>query len=273
MAKDDSYVSTSLGRFRQYHPVVLVPPYRESALRRIADTPTLKMMELWKSETRQVVGQSIEIMAGNRRNNKVFQSIQGQLNTAVPEKYRGQLVLILWLDVFPNPNMIILTHEIGHWVLKLQGYRNLFCNPRDVMREMLVNDVAMHVPLYNLQRSIGHEPQDEIDSRTENDIHLIEKANSETTDSAAAALLFTDDILNCSEMRRRQMKSSLKNFLPDVLGLVDEVTTEAHNYDVLNPLQNVAFKKSLVKKLGLGGQWDVADDVETLRRHVRQISV
>ena len=243
--------------------------WRESALRRIADEPTIRMIELWRSVTKTAIGQSIEIVADNRLNNSALRSMSGKINTALPEKYRGQVVLELWLDIFPKPNVLILTHEIGHWVLKLQGYRNLFCSPRDAMTEMRVNDVAMHVPLYDLQRSIGHNPQDEIDSRTENDIHLIEKANSETTDSAAAALLFTDDILNCSEMKRKQMKSSLKNYLPDVLELVDGITAEASNYDLLNPPQNVAFKKSLVKKLGLGGQWDVADEAETLRRHVQ----
>lgn len=235
------------------------------------DTPTLKMIDLWRSETRRVVGQSIEIMADNRRNNMAFRSFQGQLNTAIPEKYGGQLVLKLWLEVFPNPDMIILTHEIGHWVLKLQGYQNLACKPRDQSnRGTLLNDVASHVPLFVLQRSIGHDPQAEIDSRTSHNIRLFSEAKAEAIDEKTSALIFVDDILNCSEAKRERLRSLLRKNLPAVSRLVEEIVTAANGYDLLNPQQSLSFRHRLVEMLGLEGDWNAVDEVKALKRHLQE---
>jgi hypothetical protein len=234
--------------------VITVPPYRETALRRIADTPTLKMMDLWKMETRRALGQSIEIMVDNRRNGSAFQSFQGQVNTAIPEKYGDELVLKLWLENFPNPNMIILTHEIGHWVLKLQGYQNLACKPADQFgRGPLLNDVAVHIPLYALQRSIGLNPQTEIDLRTDHDILLCSEAQGEAVDDKTSALLLADDIQNCSKAKCDQLRTALKQNLPAVLRLIEEIVSAAGGHDLMNPQQSLAFRYRVVERLELEG--------------------
>jgi hypothetical protein len=227
------------------------------------------MMDFWRSETKRVVGESIEIMADNRRNSNAFQSFEGQLNTAIPEKYRGQLVLKLWLEVFPDPDMRIITHEIGHWILKLRGYQNLACKPRHP-RGPLLNDIASHVPLYALQRSIGHDPQTEIDSRTDHDIELCSEAKGKAVDEKTSALIFADDILNCSELKREQLRAALRENLPAVLKLVEDIVRTVAGYDLTDNKQNLSFRYRLVKVLELDGDWNAVDEVEALKRHLQE---
>jgi hypothetical protein len=247
-----------------------MPPYRDSALRRIADTATIEMMDLWKAETIRVVGQPIEIIADNRRNSVRFRSFEGQLSTAMPEKYGGQLALRLWLEVFPNPDMLIIAHEIGHWVLKLQGFQNLACEPPHP-RGPLLNDVASHVPLYALQRSVGHNPQPEIDLRTDHNIGLCSEGKGKSVDEKTSALLFADDRLNCSATKREQLIAALRENLPEVSKLVEVIVRTAEGYDLLNTQQSLSFRYKLVEVLELEGKWKAVDEVEALKRHLREV--
>jgi hypothetical protein len=139
--------------------------YREIKLRKMADVPTVKMLELWLSLTKKIVGIPISVMYGNRRDNPRLCLPDSEVNTALPMSIKGKVILCLWLDpvTLDRSNFVIVSHEIGHWVLKLQGFRGLICkSKKHCDDEILLNSLTHHPPLYALQRSLGHEPQIEI---------------------------------------------------------------------------------------------------------------
>jgi hypothetical protein len=170
-------------------------------------------------------------------------------------KIEGKVVLSLWLDSLSNVNPILVTHEIGHWVLKLQGFQGFIYQPKkhsDI--EILLNSMAHHPPLYALQRSFGHEPQET-------------KGRQSWTRNA---LLLADDLINCSEAYRTHLKKIVSKKHPLTTKLLEKILILPPYYNLLNPDQNLKFSKKVILDLKLGDGWYEIDEVKTLISMVDQ---
>jgi hypothetical protein len=54
--------------------------------------------------------------------------MDGLFGTAIPYMVENKLCLVIWLDVLEPLDQLLLTHELGHFVLSLQGYKLLIDN-------------------------------------------------------------------------------------------------------------------------------------------------
>lgn len=247
--------------------------YRETALRKQADEPTGAMLDLWRSLSEQKIGAPIEVMIGNRREHRQLSSFSGELYTAFPVIVEGKAVLSVWLDSLSDVNPIVVTHEIGHWVLKLQDFRGFICQPQkhsDV--EILLNSMAHHPPLYALQRSLGHEPQLEIDSRTLHNVKVFskERETKERQFWVRNALLLADDLMNCSDAYRTQLERIVSRKHPNTSKLLKKILTLALHCNLLSPDQNSKFSGEVIHDLKLGSGWREIDEVRELTSMVDQ---
>jgi hypothetical protein len=215
----------------------------------------------------KVVGAPIEVMYGNSEDNPRLHSHSGEVNTAVPMSVEGRVVLCLWLNpvTLDRSNFVIVTHEIGHWVLKLQGFRGLICKTKKHCHdEILLNSLVHHPPLYTLQRSLGHEPQIEIDSHANHDIQLLLQEREHLGAMKTRALYLADDLLNSSAEVQAQLRASMMERHPETLKLIEEIVKSAHEYNLLDHDENLGFAKRIVKRLALDGVWHEIDEVENL---------
>jgi hypothetical protein len=236
-------------------------PYQESELLKLADTATRKMIVLWHSASQKVLGRPVEVVVDNRRVDPELRSIPHEVNMARPARYKGRIVFAVLLESFPTLKPLLVTHEIGHWVLKLQGFRSMLRSPRDKERERDLNSVASHPPLYDLQRSVGHDPQEEIDSRCDQDIKMFSQPVA--MDHVRSALYLADDLLNCSSQNREQLKSTLRKNHPHILESVERIVAIASDYSLLDLEQNAAFRRRLISEMKLGGDWSAFDDAKS----------
>ena len=227
------------------------------------------MIDLWHSVSKSALGRPIEVVADNRRNHPELRMMKDEYNVAFPAGYKGKVVLSVWLESFPNLKPLILNHEIGHWVLKFKGFRGMICNPRDKLKEGLLNDVASHRPLYCLQKSVGHDPQSEVDSRYDHNIKLYSQPGF--PDKVVSVLYLVDDLLNCSYKKRSQLEWTLRRNHPSILQIVERILTIASNHDLSIPDQNVEFRKKLVKELNLSGVWSEKDDVKSTKSLIFEV--
>lgn len=247
-----------------------MPPYREIQLRERADPPTIKILDLWRSLSTQVLGRPLEVMVENRRKYpEPLSFAEGEVNFARPAGFKGQVVLSVWLDSFPDYSPLILTHEIGHWILTFRGFRGLLRQLREPNVEGCLNDVAEHSPLYVLQRSVGHDPTLEIDSRCDHDMRLCSQPGKE--DPLVSALYLSDDLLNCSWKKRQELEWTIKRYRPQTMAIVTRIVTIAGQFDLIESQANLAFRKKLVKKLKMPGTWIEKDDVQTTRALILEI--
>jgi hypothetical protein len=237
--------------------------YLEAELQKQADPPTLAMLDLWHKLVKERTKADFEVLIGNRREHKELNSFKGELYTAYPQIVNEHPCLVLWLDNMTKVDSIFVTHELGHWVLKLQGFQGIrHIKQQDIDIEALLGSMCHHPPLYALQRQCGHEPQEEIDDRTESNIKQVMATS--TSGGLNDIFLFADDLLNCSEKYSTQLRSILMQKHKSVWASVDAILSLATDYDILNPRENLQFLRQVIKRLKLGNDWYEPDEVQAL---------
>ncbi len=252
----------------------LVPPFMpEADLRAQDDQPTVAMLDLWGSLAQEKVAVPIEVVAIDRREYPPTSKFQGELNTAVPMIVGGRVVLALLLEVEDGSfEEIQVTHEIGHWVLNLQG--SLKIRHRQDPSGNLgvgISSMATHPALYELQRSIGHDPLIEIDRRARQNAEQFSKQpeGQSPTKHMEFAVMLADDLMNCSEDLRPPLKEVVRENQPHTARYLDIVLDTASHYDLLPVGQPHKFMRRLVRNLGLkGGDWESVDNLAILRSQV-----
>lgn len=250
----------------------------EAELRKRADQPTIRMLDLWNSLCLERIGSPIEVMICDRREYP-FHGISthnGKLNTSVPQSWQDKVILALLLESGKKSDMIIVTHELGHWVLRLQGFKVLVnVNDRKMHSEDRYGELSSlctHPALYILQRRLGLDPQKEIDKRTAHDIAFLlrkTETNDEKTNTEAA-LYYADDLLNCSRSNRIGLERRLSNKLPKTAKIVEEILEIKAPLDLSKIEDVLLFSKEIVHNLSLSGNWRESNDLECLKEQVAE---
>lgn len=248
-------------------------PFPESYIRKMADTPTITVLDLWKKLAKEILDYELDVVICDRKDNPQLRHIPGELNTAYPGLYDGKIVLSIWLE---NPkifNPLLVTHEIGHWILMINGFKGLI-NKYNLQGQLDINmnSLAHHVPLYKLQRDFGHDPQKIIDSKAKNNINGLSKGSEILLGDrwAEFALLFADDILNCSENIKNDILEILSEDYPVTFSFLEKILDLIARHDLNNSKGNLAFLKDLVNSIYLGDGWKVIDEVVELKEMIKE---
>ena len=253
------------------------PPFMpEADLRAQNDKPTIAMLDLWGSLVMEKVGVPIEVIVMDRREYPPTTDFKGEVNTAMPMIMGGRVVLALVLEVREElVEEVQVTHEIGHWVLNLWGSLKILHRGRNSDLGVGINSMATHPALYELQRSMGHEPLAEVDRRARMSIEQFSRhPESQSPDQQIAnAVMLTDDLMNCSEDLRAPLKDVVSGNHPSTSSYLDIVLDTASHYDLPAPGQPHRFMRRLVRNLGLEiGEWKPVDNLAALRRQVQEVS-
>jgi len=248
-------------------------PFPESYIRKMADTSTLAILDLWKKLSKEILDYGIEVVICDRKDNPQLKHVLGELNTACPGLYDGKIVLSIWLENPKTFNPLLITHEIGHWILMLNGFKGLV-NKYNIQEglDINMNSLAHHVPLYKLQRDFGHDPQKVIDSRARNNINNLSKTSEILLGDrwAEFALLFADDILNCSEDIKSDILEIINEEYPVTFSFLEKILNLVSRHDLNSPKSNLAFLKDLVNRIYLGDGWKVIDEVMELKEIIKE---
>jgi hypothetical protein len=245
----------------------------ESDLRKQADLPTTRMLNLWQSLCKEKLGTPIEVLVANRREFPYYgiNTHQGEMNTAMPLRLGNRLVFVLILASTKKIDMIIVTHELGHSVIKLQGLKMLmYRNDRSYWD---LGELCSHPALYVLQRSLGHDPQKEIDRKVAHDIASL-RTKIETADEKTnieKSFYYADDLINCSRSYHNRLERILNNKLPRTAEFVKKILEVKSSRDISRIEQVLPFSKEVVQKLGLAGNWSEYDEVEYLKSKIAEL--
>lgn len=239
--------------------------FREEVLRDGADEPTLNMLELWHELCASAVGAKIEVGFASRKEHQSFQHFEGEFNTALPMLVDDRPFLVLLFDQLWSDEDVITTHELGHWVLKLQGFRMIQFAPKpNSDTELSFNSMCHHPALYSLQRTLGHEPQKEIDSRARNDLKLLNKPFDGS--SLFGMFLIADDVLNCSSRLADKLSKALKRASPNAAEVVDDIVQISAVHNPADLSSNPNFIEAVMKRLHFSSQWKSLDEIKFLRK-------
>ena len=240
-----------------------------------ADEATIAMFDLWRSLIQEKIGVPVEVVALDRREFPATRAFTGELHTAMPVTIEGKVVLALLLDVSTGPiEEVIITHELGHWVLKLQGFIAIrhVSSPNDNL-EVLIASMAEHPALYALQRSIGHEPQTEINSRAKHNLALFSRdlEGKSPTKWLENAFMTADDLLNCSEDIYTPLRDVIEDNHPETARHLRVILETASHYNLLDARPYHRFMRRLIRNLRLGDAWDDLDNLASLQSMIRDL--
>lgn len=245
--------------------------HSEQELRRLGDEPTLAMLDLWSRLCVEQFHQHIEVKYVDRHYSPKWAGEGLQLNLSEVKIVGGKLVLLLFLDCVQPVDLLMVTHELGHRVLDLQGYRGTtHKHLHDI--SILLNSLAQHPPLYKLQKSVGHDPQQEINSRAESDTKRLKKQLERPGDVTCIsnALLVADDLMNCSEEHRTTLRDVLSRYHPNTWRLVQEFMDIAKQYDLHDPADNTKFVIRVTEMFPPDAHWHITVFARGIRDGLQQ---
>lgn len=229
------------------------------------------MLGLWHQRCRAVLGSDREVGVANRREYGPTKRYKGALNTAVPMCVDGKPMLVLLFENTDQIEPVLLTHELGHWVLELMGFKGVR-NPNEPHsdQEIMLNSMSQHPALYTLQRSLGHDPQAEIDKRARHNLSRIKSLSLATSPpkseqiaeiGADKVLLYADDILNCSGDIGEEMSAKLREADPKAADCVRDIRAIRDSFDPAELVAHAAFVKAVMRRLDFGSEWITVDGI------------
>jgi hypothetical protein len=231
--------------------------YPETELRNKTDMPTIKMLDLWHEECRKRLESDIPVQIADRKENPRFKDFDSPFSTATPQELENKLCLVLWLESMEPLDCLLVTHELGHFVLALQGFKCLIdsYSPSGEIGGML-NSFAQHPPLFVLQRALGHEPQQMIDAKVRYDISIYEGMNRLPDEYYIRdGLLVADDLNNCSPDEKQRLIQAVSRKYPKIYNVARIVLESLQYYVLNNPKENFKLLRNLRKVLKLGSSW------------------
>lgn len=178
--------------------------------------------------------------------------------------------MLLALETLNSIDEVLITHELGHWVLRLQGFESLQNeHKRNGSTEMHLNSLAQHPALYALQRELGHEPQTEIDSRAAHNLKLVRSGEFDRSRAPVDdALHLADDMLNCSDSISRELEETLRSRLPKLLAPIEAIRGARMTFPPLTPNRHKRFLQRVAQEMGLKAGWNFVQEAQVLRKKV-----
>ena len=240
------------------------PPYcNEERLREYTDEPARRMLRMWHEACLGQTDIDVEVIVLD------LGSIPAALNAAGMAtllRYRSLPTLAILTREYPSVPSMILSHEIGHMVLCVgEGFREYDRQDKkdrvDEATEGMLNSLATHPRLYELQRRCGHEPQGHIDecaAKRVDEIHSGQEP-TERRNRIGLALINTDALLNCSAGQKRALSDALAGERPHVYKHVGVILDTVAHYELHSPAENLKCMQRIVKNLCLDGRWLVSE--------------
>jgi len=236
------------------------------------EIPTAKMLERWQSLCAEKIGQDVQVMLADRKDNPDIAELPGDLNLAHPYILGdGSIALIVWLNSVAVIDQVVITHEVGHWVLLLQGFCGFNNKNAEVnkMKGSFLNALLQHAPLYEFQKQIGHNPQPVINSYSESYILSFSQYKETAQNVIEHALIAADIMINALEIDRNKLGRVLKKRHRNTNKLVRTIMNLQGNYNTLKPNSNKKWGWEIIKVLGLGAGWSEVSGEDIITRLIK----
>lgn len=238
--------------------------YLEKVIREKMGPEVNKMLDLWGSLCNEKIGTSVEVLIADRHEHNQLKNFKGELNTVRPQRIDGNYKLIVYMDSLQNVTPVIFSHELGHWIIKFKGFKGvIFKDATHSNAEILLNSLSHHKPVYVLQKSLGIDPQEEIDSRALHNIQLFGKDN-EPTDSSRQlnnALMVADDLISCTKNYYDELKTVIRDKHKLTYAHLEMIIDLESHYDLNDPEENHKFQRMVIQKLKLSNDWYIPNEV------------
>lgn len=246
----------------------------EQGIREMMPESVLKIMDSWKDLTQNLFEYPIEIVSMAKNEHPQFSKVSHNLHIAYPHALNGKVVLIVVVNDFNNVPYAVFAHEVGHWILKLKGYKGLL-NRKDKQGLLAahVNDLCTHPPVWKLIKESGLDPQGEIDDRAKYDINLLQTSteSENPVEQKTMALYICDGLINSSSDLKIKLNINLLNKYPKTYAYIQQILGILRKYDLNKPDDSNFCIMELQKELSLPGKWFTPDEINEIKQKIVQV--
>jgi hypothetical protein len=241
--------------------------YFEQLIRDKCGTPCNKMLSLFHELSGNLINYNIDVVIIDKTE-VPWITVDGEFNTAFPtnELIPEKTVLAVVVNSVKRFDPLIVSHEIAHWVLKLQGYSAYSYNS-DAQSNISIffNSMLQHPAIYKLQIDFGDNPFTEVSARTQNDINLLRQVPEkiEFENQLCDAFYFADDLINeKNPLLKLEFTKLLREKYPQTNQLIEKILITSKYYDITEKKQNKKFALRLMKNLKIGnGNFAKVDNI------------
>lgn len=236
----------------------------ESKILENCDEPTRNCIQKWSQLCEENFYERIPVGLANRREHPLLKDTKGELNTAIPINGNGKKILMILLDNLQPAKFLLITHEIGHCILKFNGFYPSVYKPHPNSNiQILLNSLSEHVPLYKLQKELGHNPQEEIDSRAKHNINLFNKEVESSNKDIwiQNSLILSDDIINCSKNLKIDLSTCIKENHPNTYSYVEKILELKNKFNLIDPRENLKFRQSIINLIDNKKNWKTESEI------------
>jgi len=243
----------------------------EDSIRKKADEATIKFLDLWEELSNSVLGTSLPVCIKDLKKNPLYKHITYEFSTAIPDPVEKPVSLAIWTSHYPHLSNVLITHEIGHWILVLKGFKTIREGRLDRVKNAFIRSMIDHPVIYSLQRKYGHDPLEWVDKRAIDSIHYVQKqAVSWPHSINLMALYLADDVFNCSKRVSKRILRLSRRYHPKLHEKIVTITNCMNKFDLNNPEENLQCRYEIVSELGLKGKWVIKDDLTDLLNRIKK---
>lgn len=232
------------------------------------------ILDLWDDLCQLLFDYRIGVISIGKKDVESYDSLQDEFNTAFLTIHDERVILTVVLNDLSKPKPAVLSHEVGHWILKLKGYKGV--RKEEDPHGLIVahiNNLFTHRPVWKLVKEMGIDPNQEIFSAGAGmiDSLLIRSEPSDYQQQVELALWFYDNLLNCEPEQKKALESILKVKYPKVNKIVEKLRKILDKYDTNNPSGSENVVKEIPQALSLEGTWMVPDEIQEIKEMIKKV--
>lgn len=247
--------------------------YDEETIERNFDAPTAAMRALWHRLSVEELGSDIPIVVTTWDQMPELRPRDAlEFSASMFMKLGIGPRLVLGFERGREIQDVLMTHEIGHQVLNLQGFSTLLNpNQRNSLHESAFNSMAHHQALYQLQRSLGHDPQAMIDDRAGHQAwEFLKRKEDSSDDHFVNGVLIADDSLGASPARRETLLSTAQKMRPKAYRIAKKLLNAAARHDPSRLETHSLFLNEARARVGELQKWEPSLVKNEMRRMVQE---
>jgi len=178
----------------------------------------------------------------------------------------GRQVLVLLLESVQPVQDVLITHELGHHIVKLQNY----CMARPLNRvhtdtAACLNSLSQHPAIYAMQRQHRQDPGSDIDNRARLRASELVARGRQIVSPLIPGLQLADDLMHASEPIAAELGRLASDRAPAAWQVAETVREVAGHYELADLEQHEQFLRHAVDVLNLGIDWIFGSEVPLLR--------
>lgn len=237
----------------------------EDSIRKQGDETTIEFLELWKELSISTLNKHLPVCIRDLKDHPHYKHIDTEFHSTNPYPENKPVSLAIWSSHYPNLDDVLITHEIGHGILVLQGFKTILERSLGININGLIRQLGDHPVIHSIQKQYGHNPQILRDPRARKSINFVRKKPIPWPESETLmAMYLADDVYSCSKTISKRILKLSSRYHPTLHDKIERIIQCMNKHDLMDIEENLQCRFEIISELNISGKWVIQDDLQDL---------